>query len=114
MKKIVLLLVVLFYGFSLTHAQKKGDKEMIIQQIQANDRKFETFMEKGMADSIAAMFSPNCQLADEFGVLVEDKAKVKDYFVGEKKAGKKYMDYTLKPNEQKVYGAVCPHNRKGS
>jgi ketosteroid isomerase-like protein len=106
MKKIILTGVFILTGISFLNAQKKEQKDLIISQIQNNDRRLEVFMEKGTTDSIVAMFSPNCHLVNEFGTIVENKDKVKDYYTGEKKAGKKLIDYTLKPTDQKVYDDI--------
>jgi ketosteroid isomerase-like protein len=101
------LSALLLIGFAISlSAQNKQEKELIIKQIQDGDRKFESFMKKGMTDSIANMFSSKCKVATEFGAMIEDREAVGSYFINEKKAGRKYSDYSLKSIDQKVYGDV--------
>jgi hypothetical protein len=101
------LLAFLLVSFSMgAFAQTKAEKEQIIKVIQGADRKFESFVKKGMTDSIAGLFSPNCTLAGEFGTLIEDREKVAGYYADEKKAGRKYTEFMLKPVDQKIYDDI--------
>jgi hypothetical protein len=106
MKKSILSLFILMVVVQLLSAQNKAEKELIVKQVQENDRKLETFFKKGMTDSIAGLFSSNCHLATEFGAMVESRDKVKDLYLNDKKTGKKFTDYVLDASEHKVYEDV--------
>jgi hypothetical protein len=106
MNKAVLTLMMLLGTIQLVAAQTDEEKALITKQVQLNDRKLETFIEKGMTDSIANQFSPNCHLVTEFGSIMESRDKVKDFYLSEKKAGKKFVEYSLTATEHKVYSEV--------
>ncbi len=106
MKKIIIGLSVLLGSMQLLVAQTSEEKDQIIKQIQEKDRKLETFIKQGKTDSIAALFSPNCHLAGEYGDLIESREKVKEYYSKEKSSGKKISSYSLTAEEHKVYDDV--------
>jgi hypothetical protein len=106
MRKSALIVLVFMGAMQFVCAQNKEEKDIIVKQIQKNDRKLETFFEKGMTDSIAGIFSPNCHMASEYGVMLESRDKVKDFYFSEKKAGKKIIDYTLAALEHKIYDDI--------
>jgi len=91
---------------SYLFAQSKEEKELYVKQVQNIDRKMESFIKKGMIDSVAGLFSPNCHMAGEYGTIVEDREKVQEIFNTDKKAGKKYTEYTLNAFEHKVYDDI--------
>jgi hypothetical protein len=106
MKKSGLLIFLIFGLLAGVFAQTDDEKKLLINKIQINDDKLELFIKKGMTDSIAELFSPNCHFANEFGTILESRESVKNFYVNDKKSGRKYIDYSLDVIEHKVYDEV--------
>lgn len=106
MNKLVSIILILLGAMQLIDAQTNEEKNLIIKQIQQKDRKLETFITKGMTDSTANMFSPNCHFAPEYAGIIEGRDEVRAFYAREKKGGKKFVGYSLKAIEHKVYDDV--------
>jgi ketosteroid isomerase-like protein len=104
-RKILFFSILLFGGINL-QAQKKDNKLKIEQQIQDNDKKLALFYKKAMADSIAEMYSPNCYYIRDFSERLDNKDDVKKKLSTEFKAGLKVLDFSLAPDDHKIYGDV--------
>jgi ketosteroid isomerase-like protein len=106
MKKLILIFIVLLSGIVNLHAQKKEEKVKIEQQIQANDKKLALFYKKAMVDSIAEMYSPNCYFIRDFSGRIDTREEVKKKLNLDFKEGFKVIDFSLVPDDYKIFGDV--------
>lgn len=106
MIKKILFTGLLLLAFLSVFAQNKEEKKIIYSRIELKRTLLESYFENAVTDSIAAMFTPNCHLAMEFGEIIESREKVRKYYKSDFKSGKKISSYKLKVKEVKVYDDI--------
>lgn len=106
MKKTILIAVAFLFSHVILLAQDKPDKELIIKEIQAKDKKLAKFIQQSLGDSIAKLFSPNCHFIPEYGKIFEGREQVLDFFTSQFKSGVKVSDIKMNPLEHRVYDEI--------
>jgi ketosteroid isomerase-like protein len=101
-KYFFVFLLVIVFGTKLS-AQNKEERKMIVAAVMENDRKLEEFFKASNADSIAELFSPNCNLIAEYSKQIEKREEVAAFYKQVFKSGISYADFELEAEEHKVY-----------
>jgi ketosteroid isomerase-like protein len=106
MYKVILLLTALLFCSTSIHAQKKDNKLKLEQEIQSNHKRLETFYKKAMVDSLVNMYTPKCYYIRDFKDRLDSQDDVKRKISADYKAGLKVLDFSMTPDDYKVYGDI--------